>query len=145
MRVVLDVNLFISYLLIPFGRRNPTIIDDAVFSGAFTLLVSDQLLWELTQRVVTKPYLAQRIDRADVEGLAVALRTVAEVMPGSADPIPARSRDRKDDYLLAQAISARADVLVTGDDDLLSLEDADGLKIVSPADFVRMLEGMELA
>ena len=37
----------------------------------------------------------------------------------------------KDDYLLAYGLMGGADYLVTGDEDLLTLGDVEGLKIVS--------------
>ena len=44
-------------------------------------------------------------------------------------------RDPEDDYILACAISSKADFLVTGDDDLLSLNSCEGIKILTPRAF----------
>lgn len=49
------------------------------------------------------------------------------------------SRDAKDNYLLALAMDAEADYLVTGDDDLLVLERIGKTKIVRMAEFVEAL------
>lgn len=46
-------------------------------------------------------------------------------------------RDPDDDLVLACAASARADCLITGDGDLLALEDFEGIMILRPADFWR--------
>ncbi len=46
-------------------------------------------------------------------------------------------RDPKDNYLLALAKDGRADVLITGDKDLLVMETFEGVKIISPASFLR--------
>ena len=56
------------------------------------------------------------------------------------EKMPAISRDPKDDYLLAYAVSEKADYLVTGDDGLLTLEAIAGLRIVTPATFLSILE-----
>ena len=44
-------------------------------------------------------------------------------------------RDREDDAILACALSAEADYLVTGDTDLLELGTFKGIKIITPRDF----------
>lgn len=44
-------------------------------------------------------------------------------------------RDPDDDYVLAIAIAASADCLITGDKDLLVLEELDGIPIIAPRDF----------
>ena len=57
-----------------------------------------------------------------------------------APPFPPRTRDPKDDYLLAYALRDGADVLVTGDRDLLDSGDVFApLRIVDPGEFVREL------
>ena len=44
-------------------------------------------------------------------------------------------RDRDDDNVLAAALEAKADCIVTGDKDLLILKNFRGIKIISPSDF----------
>jgi len=52
------------------------------------------------------------------------------------------SRDPRDDKFLEAAINGRADILVTGDGDLLELHPFRGVAILSPADYlVRKLGG----
>lgn len=46
----------------------------------------------------------------------------------------------EDDLVLAAAVSARADYLVTSDTKLLRLESYEGVQIVSPATFLDVLE-----
>lgn len=139
MRVMLDTNIFISYLLLPQGDTPPNVIVEAALAGLVTLLIAGDGLTELARRVATKPYLARRIEAGDVEVLVEALLTSAEVIPVLEEALPAVSRDRKDDYLLAYAAVGQADFLVTGDDDLLSLGTVEGVAIIRPADFVEVL------
>lgn len=70
------------------------------------------------------------------------LLAVAEMIPSIEQGIPAVSRDRKDDYLLAYAVVGAADFLETGDDDLLVLKKVGNLRIVSPPAFAEMLRGL---
>jgi putative PIN family toxin of toxin-antitoxin system len=86
--------------------------------------------------VLSKPYLAGRIVEADVDILIAAVSRLGQVLPTIAGEIPHVARDRKDDYLLAQAERANADVILTGDDDLLSLRYHKSIWILSPAEFV---------
>ena len=59
------------------------------------------------------------------------------------DPAPLgkqRSRDVKDDPFLACALSARADYLVTNDRDLLDLGKPFGISVVTPAEFLKVVD-----
>ena len=51
-----------------------------------------------------------------------------------------RSRDAKDDPFLACAVAARAEYLVSSDRDLLVLRKPFGISIVTPVQFLRVLE-----
>jgi predicted nucleic acid-binding protein len=53
--------------------------------------------------------------------------------------LPRVSRDPDYDEVLALAVSARADLIVTGDDDLLSLREHAGVRIVGPAEALRLI------
>ena len=47
-------------------------------------------------------------------------------------------RDPKDNMILELAVSGRADVIVTGDQDLLVLDPFQGIRIVTPEAFLEM-------
>ncbi len=68
------------------------------------------------------------------------LASVAEPIPKIREPIPAVTRDPKDDYLLAYALVGQADYLVTGDGDLLVFGTVGKLSIVSPQSFEQFLK-----
>lgn len=141
MRALLDTNIFISYFLLAVGSPSPIgRLMDAAMNRSFTLLLPEELLDEFYEKITTKPYLARRFDADEARDFVATLRNVAELLPPLGAPAPAVVRDPKDDYLLAHALIARADYLVTGDIDLLALGDAAApLKIISPADFVPLL------
>ena len=139
MRVLLDANIFISFLLYT-GRDSPApAIVRAAIARDFVLLLPHELTTEFVKKAATKPYLAKRIRPEELEELARLLLEVAEIIPRIPDPIPALTRDPKDDYLIAYATVGEADYLVTGDHHLLELGEIDTLKIVSPRTFVTML------
>ena len=143
MRVLLDANVLISYLLSTRETSPIRTVVRAAISGTYTLLLHDEITREIIQKVETKPYLADRIMRDEVEALFGLLQQVAETMPTIIEEIPPVSRDPKDDYLLAYGLVAGADYLVTGDEDLLTLGDVEGLTIVSPREFVTLLGNYE--
>jgi predicted nucleic acid-binding protein len=71
-----------------------------------------------------------------------AARTVFgadEILAKSAKPSKVPVRDPTDRWVLAAAIAGRAEVLVTGDDDLLSVASKAPLLILSPRAFWEML------
>ena len=49
-------------------------------------------------------------------------------------------RDHDDDQILSSALAAKADYLVTGDNDLLELDEFDGIRIVTPGAFELLFE-----
>jgi predicted nucleic acid-binding protein len=55
-----------------------------------------------------------------------------------ADEVPAVTRDPDDDYLVALAYESEADVLVSGDRDLLETQGLD-VEVISPREFVERL------
>lgn len=139
MRVLFDANIYISYLLPSRQAGTIEAIVEAAVEGAFTLLIPAELVREFSRRVATKEYLARRILPEEAAQFMAILEQEAEVVPEIPEPIPTISRDAKDNYLLAHALLARADYLVTGDEDLLVLRKVGEVEIVSPAGFLRVL------
>lgn len=140
MRVLIDTNVLVSYLLNRSGEGAVQMVMAACFDGRHTLLVPEPLLDEFRTTVLTKPRLAKRISLADLRDLTQLLRIVGEPIPAIEKQIPALVRDSRDDYLLAYALAGRADYLITGDQDLLVLEgQIPGLHIFTPARFAEFL------
>jgi len=97
----------------------------------FHLIVCSLLLQEFN-RVLIKKFSATRNEAHS------ALRIVSEATQGVVDPsqsVPSVCQDPDDDAILACALEAKADYLVTGDVDLLELKIFEGIRIVSPRDF----------
>lgn len=140
MRVLIDTNVFISYLLNPHSAGAVQGIFKAWMEDEYTLLVPETLLDEILVTVNSKPRLRTRIPPEILKEFLSTIQTFSEEVPRIADPIPAVTRDPKDDYLLAYALVGRADYLVTGDDDLLVLRgQIKELNILSPRQFHEML------
>ncbi len=140
MRVLLDANIFTSFLLHPDRDSPYAAIIRAAVAGQFTLLMPEELLAEFGARAKTKPYLIRHIAPEDVDAFIELIAAVAESLPGLDVPVPVVTRDPKDDYLLAHAVLGRADYLVTGDRDLLVLGQVEDVFIVTPREFLRVLD-----
>ena len=140
-RALLDVNVYVSYLLRPDGGSPPVQAIEAAVAGRFVVLLPKSVLIELVA-TATKEKLAKRISRRQVD------RLIDEITPG-AEQLEALTyepericRDPKDNYLFAHAVLEDADYLVSGDGDLLALRDVSPVKIVSPAEFLRILSDL---
>ena len=139
MKVLLDTNLYISYLLSNRGRRTISDIIRACLGRAdIELLVPQEVIAELTRSVQGKPYLRARISQQDLDDLLETLGQNA-IIPPSLETILPLSRDPDDDYLLAYGLMESADYLVTGDDDLLALGSVESLTIISAPRFWKLL------
>ncbi len=140
MRVLLDTNVLISNLRSPTPATSATgVLLRVALTGGFTLLFVDGVVEELTRKLRERADLAARIPHADAAELVAAMRTVAELVPRLPEPYPEIGRDRKDDFLIAHGVVARANYLVSWDKDLTDLKEIDGVRIVTPPEFLQVL------
>ena len=137
MRVVLDTNTVVSALL--WGRV-PEKLLVAATEGRIELFTSEALLSELAG-VLPRAKFAQRILKAQRTSrqLIEQYRGLVSVIE-PADIAPTVAGDRDDDRVLACALAANADLIVSGDDDLLNLKHFHGIAIISAADASRRIE-----
>lgn len=103
--------------------------------GGFELVVSDELLAELT-RTLAYPKVRERVSEEDGIEFAELLRSMASMVADAAKP-PKVSADPDDDYLIALATTS-ASIVVSGDRHLLAL--APRLPIHPPAGALALLE-----
>jgi len=132
-RAVLDPNALVSAALSRAGT--PAKLLRAWLDGAFELIVSAQLLDELT-RVLAYPKIASRVSEQDADEYVALLSGYAITVSDPPGPPTVRSTDPDDDYLIALAHAASA-MLVTGDSDLLVLRDR--IPVRTPAEFHELL------
>lgn len=136
LKVVLDTNQLVSSLLSTRGLQRQLI--DSWRAGMFLLMLGPGQIEE-TGEVLSRPRLQKKyvISREDREAFLHLLRTdgllLAEVPPAGV------CRDPEDDLLLGCAGAARADFLVTGDEDLLVVEKYRGVRIVRAREFLTLL------
>jgi putative PIN family toxin of toxin-antitoxin system len=137
-RIVLDTNTLVSALLSPHGppRR---LLDDAR-AQVFELCSSPVLVAELLD-VVSREKFAQRLTAAGLTplGMVGEIRRLA-TMATPTDVPRVVADDADDDHVLACALAAQADFIVSGDKHLLKLGGQyQGIAIVTPAQAVLLI------
>lgn len=125
MRAVVDTNLLVSGLL---WGRNPGRLLNAATQGHLRLCISEALLAELRE-VLHRAKLAGRLAvRGETpEAVLASVRSICEVVSAPDIPKPAGLRDPKDLMVLSCAKAAKADAILTGDDDLLTMKEFEGI------------------
>lgn len=140
MRVVLDTNVLISYLRSTSPETSAAgAMLRAALAGAFTVLFIEGVAEELGRKLNERPDLAARITQSNVVALMDGLRSISESVERLAEPYQSIGRDRDDYFLIAHAVFAGADWLVSWDKDLLDLEEIDGLTVTDPPRFLAAL------
>lgn len=127
---VLDTNVLVSGLGWP--RSLPGRIIHWAIQGRFLLVTSEPLLAEL-ERVLAYPRLA-----AVIGNPAKLVRLISEVAV-VVDPnreVTVIEHDPADNRVLEAAVAAQADYIVSGDTDLLEIASFEGVRIVSPREFI---------
>ena len=100
-------------------------------TGEFSLISCPFIMKEL-RRILSKKFrLSHEESDLAMEAISEAITQVIEHNVKITDVC----RDADDDNIIACAVSAKADYLVTGDSDLLEIKSWQGIKIVTPRDF----------
>lgn len=138
-RAVFDTTLIASGLA-GYSRQEstPGALLRRWFAREFTLVLSDHLIGEI-ERMLAKPYFVANVTSVDRARAVAALReqtswTDITVLVSGVATHP------EDDLALAAAVSADVDYLVTGDQPLQDVGGYQGVTIMSPRDFLSLLE-----
>ncbi|MEK7838409.1 MAG: putative toxin-antitoxin system toxin component, PIN family, partial [candidate division NC10 bacterium] len=115
MKVVIDTNIWISYLLGSLLQN----LDEKILSKEIKVVVSEEMLKELSE-VASRPKFKNIFTSQRMKELLSLLDSYAIVVSPS-QKVNA-CRDAKDNFLLEVAIEGKADYLVTGDEDLLVMK-----------------------
>ncbi len=136
MRAVIDTNVLIAGIL--WGGP-PHALLERVRAGTVSLVSSPALLAELAD-VIGRAKFEVILKRTNTsrERSLTEMRRLAEVISPPPLPQPV-CRDPDDDQVLALATAAEVDLIVSGDKDLLSLTNFQGIPIIAPADAISFL------
>lgn len=126
MRVFVDTNVLVSAV----ATRGICADLLRIVASEHELVAGEVVLTELRRVLATRIRLpAERID--EVETFLRTYEVVAK--PDAMDPVVVRDESHR--WVLANARAAQADVLITGDADLLAVAATAGLHIVTPREF----------
>jgi putative PIN family toxin of toxin-antitoxin system len=117
MRVVLDANVLLSGLVI--GVAAPAKIIALWEDDAFDISVSEHII-DGVSRALTKPYWQQRLDIHQIEDRLSRVRRLMDLAEPATD-VHGVAEDDEDDLVLATAVAAQPDYLVTSDKYLLGI------------------------
>ena len=135
MRVVADTNIWFRGL---FRRPSyPGQVMDAWLADRFTLITSEPLLAELAEvlaRPKTRAKCGITLEQADQ--FLASMRLLAEIVPIIGNQHGCRDHD--DDMFIETALVGNADVLVSQDEDLLSMV-VPGIQVVNSWQFIQLL------
>ena len=134
LRVVVDPNVFVSAEIQPAGTSAAAI--RAGLAGRYRFIACPTLIDELAE-VLGRPKLAPFVSAEEASELVDSLLGSAEMH----DDPPARLavlRDPADEYLVALAMAASADLIASGDRDLLDASGAPA--VVSPRQLLERLQ-----
>jgi putative PIN family toxin of toxin-antitoxin system len=136
-RLVLDTNAAVSGLL---WHGNPGKLIDAARAGSVTLYTTAVLLAEL-HGVLGREKFARHLHARGLSATEIfdGFAALATVIVPAIIP-PAIVDDPDDDAVLACAVSAKVDLVVSGDPHLLKLERYQGIPIIAPAEAVGRLD-----
>jgi uncharacterized protein len=133
-RVVLDTNVLVSAVLSSESLPGQTF---RLAAGACTLLASEATLAE-AEEVFQRPKFNSLVSPAARAEFLVAYREAVQLVP-----ITSRieiCRDARDNKFLSLAIDGQADVIISGDADLLDLNPFGSIRILPPHQFIALAE-----
>ncbi len=137
MQVVLDTNIIISGLL---WSGTPYRLLHVIHQHSGIQLYSSTVLLEELTDVLTRSAMTKRlniINKIPHQLITDYLDIIELVEPIK---IPQISRDPDDDHVLACALAAQADLIISGDTDLLTLQEYQTIRIVDATTAINLIE-----
>ena len=127
-KIIIDTNIWISFLI----GKNLKGLQHYIYSSIFQIVTCEEQIFELInvlhrpkmEKIFSKNQINVFFDLLDESACLTDVHSTVDIC-----------RDPKDNYLLALAIDANADYLISGDYDLLSIKQIKGTKITSFSDF----------
>jgi putative PIN family toxin of toxin-antitoxin system len=137
LRAVLDANVFLSAAISPSSAPG-RILERFLADRAFEIVVTPEIIAEV-QRAFGYPRVRRRI-APGLDPLEWLLDVVAlaEIVADSGVAAGV-SRDPDDDRYVAAALEGRAGFIVSGDRDLLALQEHQGILLITPQMFLGLL------
>ncbi|HDH06682.1 MAG TPA: putative toxin-antitoxin system toxin component, PIN family [Nitrospirae bacterium] len=132
MRVVLDTNVIVSAFLNLFGT--PARILHLILQGDIEIIFDERIIMEY-EIVLCRPKF--KLFKEDVHSIVEVLRDTGISAPAynSSVDLP----DKGDEPFLEVALTSKADAIVTGNKRHFPKDKCEGIRIVSPREFMKLL------
>ena len=131
-KIIIDSNIWVSFMIGKNLRR----LVQYIRKEQITLITCEEQLQELSE-AFRKPKLQKYFQPNQIATFFSFLKGVSLIVP--IKEITPLCRDPKDDYLLALSIASGASFLVTGDTDLLEMQQINNTIIIKYVDFERVM------
>ena len=129
MKIVIDANVFISSF---FWGGNPRIVFDRVINGLDELFITDKILNEISTVMLRDKF---DLENDKVEEYIKIIKNYS-VKIYHDENIENVSRDIDDNKILKCALEGNVDYIITGDKDLLVLNEYKNIKIINPKKYL---------
>lgn len=142
MKVVLDANVYVSSLISPLGNLKKIV--EYWGEGHLEVLLSVPIIAEIG-RVLRYPRIARRHkqDERNIQRFLKLLSSQATVTHPTII-VDAVKEDETDNRYLECAIAGEAEYIVSGDKHLLALREFQGIVILPPTAFIKLLESRHI-
>lgn len=137
LRAVLDANVYVSAYVGPEGPPGQ-IIERFLRDAAFELVLSLEIVEEVLQALVYPKVRKAVRTRVEPDLWFEDILVLAQLVPGEYH-ISSVSTDPDHDKYIAAAIEGRAMLVVSGDLDLLSIGEHQGVRTITPRAFLDLL------
>jgi len=134
-RVVIDTNVVVSAAISTDG--NPALIFEMLIMEDIKNYATREIIDEIKE-VVQRPRIAKRVSLVEQEFIIDTFEKFSEKIV-SGVKFEEIKDDPDDNKFLECAVSASADFIISGDSHLLNLKEFRGIKIVNPAEFVKLM------
>ena len=136
-KVVIDTNVLVSAVI--SKDSSPADVVRLAILGEIENYTSEDILAEV-ERILNSEKVLQRISSKHKDDIIRIYRLISiKVSPKIR--VNVIERDPSDNKFLETALEAKADFIITGDHHLLELREFRGVKILSPSDFLKLLQG----
>lgn len=144
-KAVLDTTVLVSAFLNPDREGVSYELLRCGEIGAFDLFISEEILQELQDALLNRKSIRRHYIYPDNRVLAYCqgLKRFATVVSNLPDASGVVVRDPSDDMIVACALAAGAEYIVTRDKDLLSLGQYQGIAMIAPEAFLHVLRAQE--
>ena len=132
-KAVLDTNILISAL---GWKGNPNQVFDRIVKREVELVISDKQFNELSEALDYPKFQFTEEQKDRFESLILEIATFVKPL----EKIDVIKNDPDDNMHLEAAVAGNVEYIVTGDPDLLDLNEFRGIKILTPKEFLELIK-----